>query len=69
MLIFLAGTPLLYLAQPVTVALRASGYTGFTGRLGSAGGGGSPRSAGSTYRSRRCLAPTMGCHAGEPDEP
>ena len=25
--------------------------------------------AGSTYRSGGCLAPTMGCHAGEPDEP
>jgi CBS domain-containing protein len=25
--------------------------------------------AGSTYRGRDCLAPTMGCHVGEPDEP
>ena len=25
--------------------------------------------AGSTYRGGGCLAPTMGCHAGEPDEP
>jgi hypothetical protein len=30
---------------------------------------GSLRWAGSTYRSGGCLAPTMGCHVGEPDEP
>jgi hypothetical protein len=30
MLIFMAGTPLLYLAQPITLAIWASGYKGLT---------------------------------------
>jgi len=32
MLIFMAGTPLLYLAQPITLAIWASHYTGFAAR-------------------------------------
>jgi glycosyltransferase XagB len=32
MLTFLAGTPLLYLAQPIVLAIWASGYTGFAAR-------------------------------------
>ncbi len=32
MLTFMAGTPLLYLAQPVVLAIWASGYTGFAAR-------------------------------------
>jgi glycosyltransferase XagB len=37
MLIFMAGTPLLYLAQPLTLALWASGYTGLFARTLPAG--------------------------------
>jgi glycosyltransferase XagB len=32
MLTFMVGTPLLYLAQPVVLAIWASGYTGFAAR-------------------------------------
>ena len=32
MLIFMAGTPLLYLAQPIVLGIWASGYTGFAAR-------------------------------------
>ena len=37
MLIFMAGTPLLYLAQPITLAIWTSHYTGFTARTLPAG--------------------------------